>query len=600
MRRGGLALRALWQPCRRRAWYATQHSADYSTPPTSDCDALWGDVRGVLAGAAKVLVHMTPPSVQQTVDDFTVLQQMRAAASAHPAEAAPATPGPPSGRPVAAPADPGGAPPASPVTPAPAAPSAPAAAPAEPSPAAAVPSPPPPPAPPAPPAGGSARIAQANVRAVPAGPVSRAWHFGTLFTGLAVGSMAQYVRNAVAAPEERRSILLSDANMDRMVTTLCRMRGAVLKLGQMLSIQDEAVMPPALLAAFARVRDAADIMPQHQLEGQLATNFGPQWRDCFRDFDLKPVASASIGQVHAAVLPDGTKVAVKVQFPGVAQSIDSDVNNLTRLFTFNLLPSGLYVENILRELRRELREECDYVREAEKLTRYKRLLEQDPSLRGLEVPAVIPDLSTANVLTMTYVVGTPIDRVPSLGLPQAVRNRLGENLFRLTLAELFKWRYMQTDPNFSNFLYNAERDRIYLLDFGAAREYDREFIRTYLRVVDAARRHDTATVLDLSRKLGFLTGEENELMNDAHCKSVFLLAEPFGADGVYDFHKAQIPARIASNVGVMLKHRLRPPPTEVYSLHRRLSGLYLGCAQIGASLAVKPMFEAILREADLS
>ena len=88
----------------------------------------------------------------------------------------------------------------------------------------------------------------------------------------------------------------------------------------------------------------------------MADNFGAGWREKFAEFGDTPIASASIGQVHAATLHDGTKVAVKIQFPGVADSIDADVNNLTRLFTLNILPSGLYVDNILRELRRELKE----------------------------------------------------------------------------------------------------------------------------------------------------------------------------------------------------------------------------------------------------
>ena len=168
---------------------------------------------------------------------------------------------------------------------------------------------------------------------------------------------------------------------------------------------------------------------------------------------------------------------------------------------------------------------------------------------------------------------------------------MGQGLFRLVLSELFRWRFMQTDPNFANFLYDADRGTVFLLDFGAARDYKAEFATTYLRIVDAARRHDAATVLALSRDIGFLTGEENDLMNDAHSKSVFLLAEPFAAPGPYDFRAAQIPSRITENVGVMVKNRLRPPPTEIYSLHRRLSGLYLGCAQIGAVVSVRPLFE---------
>jgi len=557
---------------------ARHFSASESAPPHRS--RLTSDLLGVLGGATRVAIHMAPAAFRQAAADLDAMQ--REARGSGPADpVSPFTPAPdhvpsPSGTHLTQTSDfievnvtdvlqPAGSTTPGPVT------NLPPAAP----------------------------MHEAHERGVPAGSASRAWEMTKLAVGLAGGSMAQAVRNLVVAPGDRRSALLSDANMDRMVNTVCRMRGAVLKLSQMLSIQDERVLPAPLLAAFARVRDAADIMPVRQLEAQMATSFGPHWRSRFLEFNEKPVASASIGQVHAGTLLDGTKVAVKVQFPGVADSIDSDVDNLTRLFTFNLLPSGLYVENILRELRRELQEECDYSREAAKLRRYKSHLDADPTLGLFSVPALIPDLCSAQVLTMEFISGVPINRLTTLGVPQAARNRVGEALFRLTFSELFRWRYMQTDPNFSNFLYNTQQDKLFLIDFGAAREYTVDFMGKYLRLVDAARRHDKGTVLALSRKIGFLTGEENEFMNEAHCQSVFLLAEPFAADGPCDFHAADIPGRIAQHVGVMLKNRLRPPPTEIYSLHRRLSGLYLGCAQLGAVFPVRPLFESVLRDSRL-
>ena len=108
------------------------------------------------------------------------------------------------------------------------------------------------------------------------------------------------------------------------------------------------------------------------------------------------------------------------------------------------------------------------------------------------------------------------------------------------------------------------------------------------------RTRDSATVLQYSRQIGFLTGEENAIMNAAHCESVFLLGEPFASPKPYDFRAMNVPTRISEHVGAMLQHRLRPPPTEIYSLHRRLSGLFLGCAQLGAVVSCRGPFEAAL------
>lgn len=127
------------------------------------------------------------------------------------------------------------------------------------------------------------------------------------------------------------------------------MRGAALKVGQMLSIQDDSLLPPQLQAILDRVRDGADVMPRKQLERALETELGIDWETKIQTFDMKPMAAASIGQVHAATLHDGTPVVIKVQYPGVAESISSDVNNLKRLIRFvNILPKGMYIDETMK------------------------------------------------------------------------------------------------------------------------------------------------------------------------------------------------------------------------------------------------------------
>jgi aarF domain-containing kinase len=135
---------------------------------------------------------------------------------------------------------------------------------------------------------------------------------------------------------------LSEANTERLAEGLCRMRGAALKVGQMLSIQDESLVPPQLQAVLDRVRDGADVMPRKQLERALVSELGADWESRLAHFEWTPLAAASIGQVHAARLKDGREVVMKVQYPGVAESIHSDVNNLKRLIRFvNVLPRGM-------------------------------------------------------------------------------------------------------------------------------------------------------------------------------------------------------------------------------------------------------------------
>uniref|UniRef100_A0A3B5LKD9 ABC1 atypical kinase-like domain-containing protein n=1 Tax=Xiphophorus couchianus TaxID=32473 RepID=A0A3B5LKD9_9TELE len=208
---------------------------------------------------------------------------------------------------------------------------------------------------------------RARERKVPVTRLSRLANFGGLAVGLGIGALAEVAKKS----ESKKSVLdsspfLSEANAERIVRTLCKVRGAALKLGQALSIQDDAFINPQLAKIFERVRQSADFMPIKQMTKALNSDLGPNWRDKLASFEDRPFAAASIGQVHLARMEDGREVAMKIQYPGVAQSINSDVNNLmTVLNMSNALPEGLFPEHLIDVMRRELALECDYIREAQ-------------------------------------------------------------------------------------------------------------------------------------------------------------------------------------------------------------------------------------------
>ena len=143
---------------------------------------------------------------------------------------------------------------------------------------------------------------------------------------------------------------------------------------------------------------------------------------------------------------------------------------------------------------------------------------------------------------------------------------------------------MQTDPNWANFLYNAETGRLGLLDFGATREYRQFFVNNYFKILQGAANSDRNQVLDFSTKVGFLTGYENKLMNDAHVDSVMILAESFRENRNYNYAAQKATFRMQELVPIMLKNRLCPPPPEVYSLHRKMSGLFLMASKLRADI----------------
>lgn len=249
----------------------------------------------------------------------------------------------------------------------------------------------------------------AKQRAVPSSRIARVASFGQLFAGLGIGTVNELTKGALGfgGSTNVRDALLSPANAERIVDTLCKVRGAALKLGQILSIQDTNVVSPQLIKAFDRVRQAADFMPDYQVEKVMTGEFGKDWRSKFASFEEKPFAAASIGQVHKGTLHDGSVVAIKIQYPGVARSIESDIDNLVSMLkVWNVFPPGMFIDNIVKVAKRELAWEVDYNREAEFTTNFAEMIKNYPQFK---VPKVINDVTTARVITTEFVPGVPMD-----------------------------------------------------------------------------------------------------------------------------------------------------------------------------------------------
>ncbi len=430
---------------------------------------------------------------------------------------------------------------------------------------------------------------------VPAGRLERLARFGLMAGEFAAGGLVEGARRLFGGTAaDATSALLNPESARRLAQRLSRLRGAAMKLGQLLSLESTDILPPEFAEALAVLRASADSMPPAQVRRVLGREYGKGWEARFRDFDWEPLAAASIGQVHAATATDGRALALKIQYPGIAKSIDSDVDNVATLLRLGrFLPGEIDLGGILEEAKRQLRQEADYLVEADHLRRYAELLADEPLLL---VPGVHGDLSTRRVLAMDRVFGEPIESLAGASVAQERRDAVGHALERLVFRELFEFHFMQTDPNFANYLLAPDTDRVALLDLGSARAFDPAFCERYARIVRAAVTGDRRELRAAAIAIGYLPEGEREDRARGVEDLILLICEPLRHEGVYDFGRSQVPAR-TRDLGFDLAFRkgfLRPPPPETVFLHRKLVGSFLLCARIRARVDVNALIRPLI------
>jgi len=430
-------------------------------------------------------------------------------------------------------------------------------------------------------------------KAVPSGRIARIGTFGRLVGGVAGGMAAEGARRLTSGQAiSARDLILTPGNVQRMTDRLAHLRGAAMKMGQMISLDSGDFLPPELSKILATLRDQANFMPTRQLDQVLKSEWGNDWRKQFRWFNPRPIAAASIGQVHKALTRDGQELAIKVQYPGVAKSIDSDVDNvMTLLKVAGFAPPELEIDKLLAAAKQQLHEEADYEREGAQMELYRRQLE---GVEGFVVPRLHKELTRGSILAMSYEEGVGIEDLEK-ETPER-RNATVERLMRLVARELFDFGVMQTDPNFANFRFRPSTGEIILLDFGACREVDPDVSNGYRRMLAAGLQGNREEVLAATIESGFMMPIVAEKHPERVNRMIDIVINEMREDKPFDFgDRAFIPLLRDEGMEIAKdKDTWAFPPIETLFVQRKVSGTALLGARLKAKVNIRRLTEEVL------
>ena len=420
--------------------------------------------------------------------------------------------------------------------------------------------------------------------AVPSQRLSRIARFGSLGAGIAGNMIADGAgRLARGERPDLQDLLLTPSNAAKVADQLSQLRGAAMKLGQLISMDAGDFFPPEFASVLARLRSSAHSMPPHQLKAVLNENWGKGWLKKFKRFDTRPLAAASIGQVHRAQTKDGRDLAIKIQYPGVRLSIDSDVDNVAALIKVSgLLPKGVDITPLLGEAKQQLKQEADYEQEGAHLKRFGMLLDDDPHFL---LPQLQEDLTTENILAMTFMEGRSIEQLATAS--QETRDRMVSLLIRLMMRELYDFKLMQTDPNFANYFYTDDKAKIILLDFGATRDIPENLSMGYRALLAAGLASDWEAARATAVTMGLMGADAPGALETLMRETFEIIMEPINTRGYFDFGATDIAERLRDK-GMALRtggfHHVPPPATVFF--HRKFGGVYLLASTLKARVDV--------------
>jgi predicted unusual protein kinase regulating ubiquinone biosynthesis (AarF/ABC1/UbiB family) len=424
---------------------------------------------------------------------------------------------------------------------------------------------------------------------IPKGRLSRLGKLSSLAGRVAGNMLAEGVSELAKGNRPKiKDLLLTPTNALRVADQLAQMRGAAMKVGQMISMDAGDMLPAELTDLLARLRSDAKSMPEKELTGLLVSEWGEDWQKKFIQFPLQPIAAASIGQVHKVITAELKRLAVKIQYPGIKKSINSDVDNVATLIKMTgLLPNGLDIKPLLAEAKKQLHDEADYTLEGRYLEQYAAVVENDDAF---VMPVLDKEFSSDTILAMSFLDGIPIEQL--VDAPQKTRDHVMSQLMRLFFKELFDFQLVQTDPNFANYQYCQETQKIVLLDFGATRIYTSQMAEGYRQLMQSAIHYDKVKIRKAILDIGLIRQDLPEKVQQNITDLAYMACEPLYAESPYDFAGSDLSSRL-QHQGMQLgleKEYAHTPSANAIFLHRKLGGLFLLAIKLKAKVDMQSLF----------
>lgn len=428
---------------------------------------------------------------------------------------------------------------------------------------------------------------------------------GTRWATASAGTMFS---NEETKNKKRKEAMSEQAHY--LVQEIGKLKGSIVKIGQMMALYGEHFLPEEITEALHTLNNDTVALSWQAIRTQLKQELGDKLDEL--TIDHEPLGTASLAQVHRATRKsDGMEVVLKVQYPGVAEAIDSDMSLFRNMLKLTrMVPQTREFDEWFEEVRDMMHREVNYRMETETTRRFYERLKDDPRYI---VPQIVDDFCTDRVICMTFERGVPINSPVMLSLPQARRNKLGEASLEIAIRELFEWGEMQTDPNFGNYLVRLGNgkdihDKIILLDFGAIRQFDANLLKVARGLIIAGAHHNSEEMINAMQGYKFFDQMPEHVKPGM--ASVFIVATEafstpetnpdlpehiFDSELRYNWKKSQLHARVMKQAAENMASRyFSVPPKEFMFISRKFIGAYTFMTVIDAHTNLRKMIKPFI------